>query len=41
MNIGLGDAGASACLNGVPSGTAVDIALVIQAVNNGLNGCGG
>jgi hypothetical protein len=39
VNIGLGNAQPSACPHGVPSGTEVDIALIIQAVNNALNGC--
>ncbi len=41
VNIALGNAPASACNNGVPSGRAVDIALIVQAVNDALNGCGG
>ena len=41
VNIALGNAPASACLNGVPSGRAVNVALIIQAVNNALNGCAG
>ena len=40
-NIALGNAQASACPRGVPSGAEVDIALIIQAVNNALTGCGG
>lgn len=41
-NIALGNAQASACPHGIPSGTAVDISLIIQAVNNALTrGCGG
>ena len=40
-NIALGNAKASTCPHGVPSGVEVDIAVIIQAVNNGLNGCGG
>jgi hypothetical protein len=39
VNIGLGEAPASACPNGVPDGVAVDIALIIQAVDHGLHGC--
>jgi hypothetical protein len=39
VNIALGNAQPSACPDGVPSGTEVDIALIIQAVNNALNGC--
>jgi hypothetical protein len=41
VNIGLGEASPSACPSGVPDGAAVDIALVIQAVESGLHGCGG
>jgi hypothetical protein len=39
VNIALGSADASACPNGIPSGDSVDIALIIQAVNNALNDC--
>lgn len=41
VNIALGNAQPSACLHGVPSGAAGNIALIIQAVNSALNGCGG
>jgi hypothetical protein len=41
VNIALDRAQPSACAHGVPSGRAVDIALLIQAVNNALKGCGG
>jgi streptogramin lyase len=41
VNIALGGPQPSACPDGVPSGTEVDIALIIQAVNNALNGCSG
>jgi hypothetical protein len=40
VNIALGTAQPSACAQGVPSGAAVDVALIIQAVNSALNGCG-
>jgi hypothetical protein len=40
VNIALGTAQPSACANGVPSGGEVNIALIIKAVNNALNGCG-
>ena len=40
VNIALGNAQVSDCPHGVPSGTEVDIALILQAVNNALNGCG-
>ena len=40
VNIALGSAQPSACAHGIPNGAAVDIALIIQAVNNALNGCG-
>ena len=39
VNIALGNAQVSTCANGVPTGTQVNIALLIQAVNNALNGC--
>ena len=38
VNMALGAAQA-ACPNGVPSGAEVTVALIIQAVNNALNGC--
>jgi hypothetical protein len=40
VNIALGNAQPSACAHGVPDGVAVDIALLVQAVNNTLNGRG-
>ena len=40
VNVALGDAELSLCQYGVPSGAEVDIALILQAVNNALNGCG-
>jgi hypothetical protein len=40
VNIALGSAQPAACAHGVPDGAAVDIALIIQAVNNALNRCG-
>lgn len=40
VNIALGHAGRSACRRGVASSAAVDIALLIEAVNKVLNGCG-
>ena len=40
VNIALGNAEASACLHGVPSGAAVNVALILQAANNALQGCG-
>jgi hypothetical protein len=39
VNIALGSAQPSACPHGVSSRSAVDIALIVQAVNNALNGC--
>ena len=39
VNIALGPAGPSACANGVPTGAAINVALIIQAVNNALTGC--
>ncbi len=41
MNIALGNAQASACPYGVPSGATVDITMIIQAVNAAPGGCGG
>ena len=39
VNIALGNAQASTCAHGVASSTDVTVALIIQAVNNALNGC--
>jgi hypothetical protein len=39
VNIALGTAQPSACPHGIPSGGTVDIALIIQAVNNALGTC--
>ena len=39
VNIALGTAQAPACPHGIPSGSEVNVALIIQAVNNALNGC--
>jgi len=36
VNIALGSAQPSACAHGIPADHAVDIALLIQAVNNAL-----
>jgi hypothetical protein len=41
VNIDLGNAPAPTCAHGVPSGADVTVAVIIQAVNNALNGCGG
>lgn len=41
VNIALGNAEASLCPYGIPGGRQVDVAMIIQAVNNALNGCGG
>jgi hypothetical protein len=41
VNIALGSADASACANGIPSDGGDEIGLIIQAVNNALNGCPG
>jgi hypothetical protein len=38
VNIALGNGGS--CINGVPAGATVNIALIIQAVNNALGGLG-
>ena len=40
VNIVLGSAQPAACGPGIPEGAAVDIALIIRAVNNALNDCG-
>ena len=40
VNIALGNAQASACPHGVPGGAEVNVALIVQAVGNTLNGCG-
>jgi len=40
VNIALGNTQPSACPHGVPSGADVDVALIIEAVNHALNGCG-
>lgn len=39
VNIVLGSAQASECPHGIPSGAEVDIAVIIQAVNNALTNC--
>lgn len=41
VNVALGNADRTACPRGVSSGATVDIALVVQALNNALSGCGG
>lgn len=41
VGIALGSAPLSSCPHGVPSGTPVTVALIIQAVNNTLSGCPG
>jgi hypothetical protein len=41
VNIALGNAQPSACPQGIPRGAEVDVALILQAVNNALSGCGG
>ena len=40
VNIALGTAQPSACPEGIPSGVKVDLPLILQVVNNILNGCG-
>jgi hypothetical protein len=40
VNIALGIDQVSACQHGVPDGAEVDVALILQAVNDALNGCG-
>jgi hypothetical protein len=39
VNVALGEGDASACPAGIPRGGAVDIALIVEAVNNALHGC--
>jgi hypothetical protein len=39
VNIALGNADATACPTGIPSGAQVDVALILTGVNNALNGC--
>jgi hypothetical protein len=39
VNIALGSAGVSACPQGIPGGTTVDVTLIITAVNNALGAC--
>jgi len=40
VNIALGNADATACPNGIPSGVLqVDVVLILTAVNNALDGC--
>ena len=39
VDIALGTAQRLACASGVPSGAAANVALIIQGVNNALNGC--
>jgi len=39
VNLDLADAQASACPQGLPNGSTVDIALIVRAVNNALHGC--
>ena len=40
VNIALGNAPPSACAHGMVNGTEVTVAVIIQAVNNALSGCG-
>jgi len=41
VNVALGSAQPSACAQGIPDGAVVDIALLVQAVINTLDGCPG
>jgi hypothetical protein len=41
VNIALGTEDPSACPQGIPDGAAVEVTLVVQAVNNALVGCAG
>ena len=38
-NIALGTAQPSECSHGIPTGTSVDISLIVRAVNSALHGC--
>jgi hypothetical protein len=40
VNIALGNAGPSACINGVPTGAAIDTELLVEAVANALHDYG-
>lgn len=40
LNIALGAKPASVCPEGIPTGAAVDVALLVRAVANALGGCG-
>lgn len=40
VDIALRNAEPSACPDGIPSGAEVNVALILQAVNRALNGCG-
>ena len=40
VNVALGNAQPTACVNGVLRSAAIDITLIIQAVNNALGTCG-
>ena len=37
VNIALGNGGS--CPNGIPSGEEMNVAMILAAVNNALNGC--
>ncbi len=39
VNIALGTAQQSACAGGLSGEVAVDVALIVQAVNNAMRGC--
>jgi hypothetical protein len=39
VNVGLGTAETEECLGGIPGDATVNIAMLVQAVNNALNGC--
>jgi hypothetical protein len=41
VTIALGNAPPSACSHGVPSDADVNVAMIVRAVNNALNGCSG
>jgi len=40
VDIALNKASASACIAGMPRMGTVNVALIVQAVNNSLMGCG-
>jgi hypothetical protein len=39
VNIAVSTLDSSACPHGIPAGREVDVAVILQAVNNALEGC--